>query len=257
MSELSKLNYTRFPNIVADNIRDVSNADAKLLITICRQTFGYHREDARLSLSELVELTGISRQGILNSLESLIKRGWVLRHPKGQSFSYSINVETFNEPVNSVDQLPAHNRSTQLTRPVNSVDQQPVNSVDRTYKESTKRKSLKKKGAVAKAPGHPDTDIFKQNWDEAYQAHFGREYVFNGGRDAKAVKELLMMPGYTWEAILEIATRAWSKRPPENFWCRQVVTYHDLRSKWNQVLNQLDPPKKAASATPVYSDTHF
>lgn len=114
------------------------------------------REDAGCwpSLSTLQKKCSMSRQGILNQIGALEKRGWIsVERGDGKSSLYRITI-----PVHAMDYLPekmhafkpinGHDQSTQLTSPLNghpvvhAVDQHqstelttPVHAMDSNHKE--------------------------------------------------------------------------------------------------------------------------
>lgn len=129
-------NYTQIPNVLIDEqLLNMKEAEIKVTLAIARKTFGWHKERDKLSLSQLMELTGLSRQGVLNGIEAGIARGTINREPAGQSFYYKL-------VVNEVDQL--NKPTSQRSRPVlvNEVDRlspKLVNEVD-TQKKVSKDK---------------------------------------------------------------------------------------------------------------------
>ena len=129
--------HTQIPNLLLDeHIKDMKEAELKVTLAIARKTFGWHKREDTLSLSQLMELTGLSRQGVLNGIEAGLERGTICRREMGQSYLYSI-------PVNEVDQS-----TSQRSRPVlvNEVDQlapKLVNEVDTQKKGIKERKKVK------------------------------------------------------------------------------------------------------------------
>jgi hypothetical protein len=117
--------YTQTPNLLLDeHLPDMGHAETKVVLAIVRQTFGWHKRSDVLSLSQMEELTGLSRQGVLNGMEAAMERGVVERTPAGTSYRYSLVVNEVDHPphevVNEVDQ------GSQRSRPevVNEVDTQ-------------------------------------------------------------------------------------------------------------------------------------
>lgn len=60
-----------------------------------------------LSLSGLMKKTGMSKPAVINAIRELEGTGWILRHPKQRSFTYSLNMtrnwrETAEEILNEV-----------------------------------------------------------------------------------------------------------------------------------------------------------
>ena len=97
--------------------------------------------------------------------------------------------------------------------------------------QKQKQKHIKTLPA-ATADGDGEHKAFIQGWVENFKAQFGHDYVFDGGRDAKAVKELLKT-GILRIDLLEIAKKAW---PLQNcFACRMASTIHGFNDKLNQI----------------------
>src|SRR4030067_1145802 len=119
---IDKPNYTQVPNVILGDIErgnivspglmsTLEGSELKVLLSICRLTFGYHQDVRRASLTMLEKMTGLSRQGVINAANELERVGYIKRLTDG-------GLTLWQVLVNSVDQV------------VNSVDQQVVNSVD-------------------------------------------------------------------------------------------------------------------------------
>lgn len=72
-------NYTQTPNAIYALMPEMSEAELRVTLAVCRQTFGWHREKARLSLSRLEAATGMSKSGVLSGIEAGIDRGTIGR----------------------------------------------------------------------------------------------------------------------------------------------------------------------------------
>lgn len=70
-------------------------------------------------------------------------------------------------------------------------------------------------------------------WCEEYANHFGYNYAFVGGRDGKAVKDLLRF-GVDVGEIIEIAKAAWGKSKSD-FDCKNSVSLPKFVSKFNEI----------------------
>lgn len=139
-------NFTQIPNLLLeDHIKAMTEAEMRVALAIARKTFGWHKRQDKLSLSQLMSLTGMSRQGVINGIEAGIARGIIRREQDGQSFLYELVI--LDKPVNEVDQ--SKNPSTsQPSRPelVNEVDQLNTKTSQRSRptKERNKRNKLNK-----------------------------------------------------------------------------------------------------------------
>ncbi len=93
MNKIPPPNYTQIPNVVLDDyLPAMTEAELKVTLIIARQTFGWHREKATLSLSTLVTMTGLSRQGVINGINSGLNRGTINRSERGQGYEYGMEI---------------------------------------------------------------------------------------------------------------------------------------------------------------------
>lgn len=106
-------NYTQTPNAFFEALPDLSEAELRIGLAVIRKTFGWHKRSDKISLTQFQELTGMSRQGVLNGVNGLIDKEVMARQEDGDSFKYAL-------VVNEVDQ------GSQRGRPplVNEVDTQ-------------------------------------------------------------------------------------------------------------------------------------
>jgi len=103
---------------------DMEETEFRIVLAIARKTFGWHKREDQLSLTQLKKLTGLSRPSIVKGIALAIEHEWIARRPKGQSFLYSLL-------VNDVYQF--------AEKVVNDVDSQLVNDVYTQNKEELKK----------------------------------------------------------------------------------------------------------------------
>lgn len=140
-------NFTAIPNVILDHMASLSEAELRVVLAVCRKTFGWHKERDVLSITQLEQLTGLSRQGVVNALGPLLEQRILDRVPAGMSFAYTIL-------VNEIDQ--SNYFTSQDNGLVNTVDQtsqlcvtELVNTVD-TQKKGNKQE--KKERATPPTP---------------------------------------------------------------------------------------------------------
>lgn len=134
MSKLPAPNYTQIPNIILDDLLPkMGEAELRVILAIARQTFGWHKASDRISLSQLQEITGMSRPGVLSGISAGLERGIIVRRQEKHSYRYSLL-------VNDVDQQNEPASQRRLLALVNDVDQQLVNDVYPQNKELKKEK---------------------------------------------------------------------------------------------------------------------
>ena len=78
MSEKLKPNFTAIPNVIFDQImRALNEGEFKLLMAICRYTYGWRKQSDRISLKQLADLTGMDRSNVARARNRLASRGLV------------------------------------------------------------------------------------------------------------------------------------------------------------------------------------
>ncbi len=70
-----------------------SLAELKVTLAIIRATFGWHKKEDQLSLSQLESITGMTRESVANGVKGALSQGLVKRRKKGQSFVYGLRME--------------------------------------------------------------------------------------------------------------------------------------------------------------------
>ncbi len=135
-------NYTQTPNAIYDLLPAMGEAELRVTLAVVRETFGWHRQEAPLSLADLERLTGLSRQGVINGVQAAIGRGVVVRRLVERQYRYALNVAADRQPGDPSGGL--------RSRPgvVNAVDPS-------LYKEDSKEKERNA------APGtDPETGVY-------------------------------------------------------------------------------------------------
>jgi phage replication O-like protein O len=78
--------YTETPNVFLDYWMPVlGNGEFRVLCFITRKTLGWHKEQDRISLSQLATGTGLTRRSIQVAIPKLIKRGLLSKKVEGKN----------------------------------------------------------------------------------------------------------------------------------------------------------------------------
>ena len=138
--------YTQVPNEVFDHLLpDMDETELRVTLVAIRKTLGWHKVRDAISLSTFVELTGLSRQGVLDGIEKAKSRGTLVEVGKGKR---GINIY---ELVITDDQ--SNQLTSLLSRPelVKSVDQSDTltSLTSRPTKERNIKKPEKEKEHIA------------------------------------------------------------------------------------------------------------
>ncbi len=103
-------NSTQVPNIVLDLlIPRLPEAEARCLLYICRRTYGFHKDEDRISLTQFTEGiknkyeetldhgAGLSRPSVVEALKNLAKVDLVLVKKDTRGNFYRINLDLFGD----------------------------------------------------------------------------------------------------------------------------------------------------------------
>lgn len=96
--------FTKVPNELLDRMAEFKPAAFKLAMALVRLTVGYHRDTVTASITELSELTGLSRQGVVNAAKEITDIFSSEIQGKTTSWSYNSVVRLESESCNSVVQ---------------------------------------------------------------------------------------------------------------------------------------------------------
>lgn len=79
-NKLTAPNYTQIPNVIFDYWMPLlSAAEFKILLVICRKTFGWHRSSESISKNRLCFISGMSKNTVQTAIEGLESRGLLIK----------------------------------------------------------------------------------------------------------------------------------------------------------------------------------
>lgn len=81
MQESSDLspNFFQCPNILVDKFfKDLSGSELKCYLAIIRKTTGWHKKEDRISISQFMELTGLSNRSVIDACTKLESLGLIV-----------------------------------------------------------------------------------------------------------------------------------------------------------------------------------
>lgn len=104
--------------------------------------------------------------------------------------------------------------------------------------------------AAAEADRKKRHTDFIDLWTKSYEAKFKRAYVFNGGRDGRAVKDVLSATKMSASVLADLAWRAWHSKGREFWNCERAITIAYFASHLNEIVSELgfaiQPPTSGA-----------
>ena len=189
------------PNVILDVVmRKVSHAEFKVLMAIVRKTYGWHKDSDRISLSQLVAMTGVSHRKVIDSIRSL---DWIIiSHKKlKRTTEYSLNLTPQTGLGDAATALPDPTHllhSVQGASEVSAEESSEVSAHTKDTLKNTKTKDIKER----------TTDLpqaFLVWYKAQYEILLKQPLVVRWGRDKKLLKPILT--AYSIEKAQVIASR--------------------------------------------------
>jgi len=189
MSKSEKNNYTQLPNVILDEYLPLMGiAELKVVMLVARKTFGWQKEDDKISLSQMEDATGLSRQGVIDGVNAAIERGVLCRVQVGQGFLYHLNIDEnvtsqasrLVKPVDQSSELTSQDSRLELVKPVDQLERKLVKPVD-TQKKDIKEIEIKNTTSSSgdgsfETEQKTNNEIDDSEWQsviEAYESNIG------------------------------------------------------------------------------------
>jgi phage replication O-like protein O len=152
-------NSTQIPNEVIDYwMPKLYEVEFKVLMFICRKTFGWHKTRDRISLSQLEIGTGCSRDKICDAVKVLESHDLIKKHVEGKTGSQKTFYEVVVTYSNNSDQLPE--ATTPSSRKLPAASSQRLPTKETITKETlTKEKAAETKDIFEKSEVVPEVPI--------------------------------------------------------------------------------------------------
>ena len=86
MSGFQSPNYTQTPNDLFDELLpSMGMAELKVVLCIVRHTFGYHKDDVKMSLRRMARFTGLTAKSVMEGATQAEAHGMIERYVEGNN----------------------------------------------------------------------------------------------------------------------------------------------------------------------------
>ena len=75
--KFEKQTYTQTPNSLFVEMKDMDECELKVVMLICRYTFGYHRDEVKLSTRRIADEIGMNTASVQKGADKAIERGLI------------------------------------------------------------------------------------------------------------------------------------------------------------------------------------
>lgn len=128
MSGFEKQTYTQVPNSLFEIMGDMDECELKVVLYVCRYTFGYHRDSVKISTRKMADAIGMNTASVQKGAELAEKRGLIERINDGQnttewvaivegvSNSDTEVIQTLTHPVSEFESQVGLNKVKQIER---------------------------------------------------------------------------------------------------------------------------------------------
>jgi len=161
------LGFTQTPNVVFDYfMSELTPAEFMVLSAVCRKTYGWHKKDDSISISQFIDMTKMSINTVRASLRSLIKIGVVVKTKdcdKKNAARYKINID-YRAPDFDQHTKNQYSQSQDLIPKTQDEDQDLIPSEDQDLIPQNKvlNKVLNKHTATAEGESNPKKERVPQ-----------------------------------------------------------------------------------------------
>lgn len=92
MDDNAKEPYTRIPNILFDAIPHMSTAELRVVLAVARKTCGWHKQRDTISLTQLEQLTGLTRANVIRGVRDAARHKWLNHYKQGRNSVYELTL---------------------------------------------------------------------------------------------------------------------------------------------------------------------
>jgi len=189
-------NYTQTPNLFLDeHLPEMGHAETKVVLAIIRQTFGWHKQQDRISVTQFEDLTGLSRQGVQNGISDALERGVIGRTECGQGYEYFLVVNEVEQEREEVCNEVERGMQRGRTEVCNEVD---------TQKKEKETKGKKAPAREEETNGFDPVEVLTDLWDVSpsiYQKERIRAHVTDEALWRRVLHDLKMQSKDSKKAI--------------------------------------------------------
>lgn len=135
--------WTKTPNEILEAMPDMTEAELKLTAVLMRQTYGYHRNEVKMTYDDMMTKANInSRTTISDAIDRIERRGFFVR---GRRSMWLINSpvnglnqldESPSTGLNEVDDSPVDGLNEPEKSPLTGLDESPSTGLFQSYKET-------------------------------------------------------------------------------------------------------------------------
>ena len=229
--------FTRFPNTIIDqHMKELTGAEYKLLSIIVRKTVGYQKTVDRISISQFMDISGLSNKGVTKGIKGLVEKGLVIKHgdsTKMNAFTVSEHVFTYEKSSQGTDSLV--NKS---HKPYEKSSQKSPEAYEETSHTKEREKEKRKESATPARNSQNDPGIVARHLYEKIQSKHDNMNVPKPSWSEWEREIKSIFSTYNCSASLVINVINWALT--NDFWRSKIRDAAYLKKKFQTLKSQMD-----------------
>jgi phage replication O-like protein O len=229
--------FTKFPNMILDRYMKVlTGAEYKLLSIIVRKTVGYQKTVDRISISQFMDISGLSNKGVTKGIKGLVEKGLVIKHgdsTKMNAFTVSEHVFTYEKSSQATDSLV--NKS---HKPYEKSSQKSPETYEETSHTKETEKEKRKESVTPARNSQNDPGIVARHLYEKIQSKHDNMNVPKPSWSEWEREIKSIFSTYNCSAGLVINVINWALT--NDFWGPKIHDAAFLKKKFQTLKSQMD-----------------
>lgn len=246
--------YTQFNNEFIDTyMRKISGSAMKVFSAISRKTIGFHKDTDAIALSQIMELTGLSKKSVISAIRELESFDIITAERSfGCTNNYTLKFDSSGEKIGTSDKNETGVKSTPVQKGnrcgVKSTPVDTETGVKSTHTKESLKETLKDNIAPEK-PSAPCKDIGRPHqYIKDIFIHvskvYGKQEYYHDAREAKAIK--LLEPRIVADEklfLLHVKKFIDLRKSADKFWNEQPLIPSVFLNLYNRI-GQIDTGAK-------------
>ena len=256
-------NYTQTPNVFFDEIMPTLKfGELKVLFVINRQTFGFHKEWDRISVSQLMKKTGMTKASVSKAVKSLINKNLIKKIKSGEKGEEKVffHLVVFDEETEEIEKNSNNSDRYSKYPPPGIVSIPTKESTTKEIKENT----LKENPLTPKGGENSSSSLKKEKYIPSQEAIELVDYCNAKAKqvnplrlvdtadsllkDRKAIDKHMLRVSPDRAKAFEIIKGVIDTLFNDPFWCDKITNIRYITRKWNDLSAKKPQKDKAVSS---------
>lgn len=229
-------NSFQVPNALVDDLMaELSGAELKCYLAILRKTKGWNKESDAISVTQLMDVTGLSNKAVIDACNSLVGRDLLSQGVGSRGVKiFSVNLcKKFTSEKSSLVKK-VHSTSEKSSLVTSEKSSHTINNIKNTIQNTNNSTSGKNfpPAKTGKKFVYTDDDLLVANWIFGLIKNLSPNVKTPAFESwANEIRLMRERDGRTHKDICELFR--WANQ--DSFWAANILSPSKLREKWDQL----------------------